>query len=175
MRACASSASAKRKPGVHKKARPTALFFAAAALALAADQVTKWAAFANLPDSWDVSIVPGVFYLVRAGNTGVVWGLLGGWPQAVLLVGWAAAVLVAVYFFLFAAGSRLEAAALGAILGGAVGNLFDRAAFGYVRDFLDFRIREWHWPTFNVADACITVGAGLLVWLFLFRTQPKEG
>jgi signal peptidase II len=62
------------------------------------------------------------------------------------------------------------------ILSGAVGNLYDRFAYGYVVDFLDFYIGEYHWPAFNVADSCITIGAGLLLLTALLGEahQPRE-
>jgi signal peptidase II len=69
--------------------------------------------------------------------------------------------------------ARLSAAALGTILGGAVGNLIDRLAYGEVVDFLDFHIGAYTWPTFNVADMCIVVGVGVLV-LEIFIADRAE-
>jgi signal peptidase II len=61
------------------------------------------------------------------------------------------------------AGDKLFCLSLALILGGAIGNVLDRIALGYVVDFLDFHIAGWHWPAFNLADSAITVGAVLLV------------
>jgi signal peptidase II len=67
----------------------------------------------------------------------------------------------------------LTGVALGLILGGAIGNLYDRIRFSYVVDFLEVKIVHYHWPDFNVADSCIVIGACLLL-LEIFRKQPVE-
>ena len=71
-------------------------------------------------------------------------------------------------------GGALSALALGLILGGAVGNLIDRARFGAVVDFLDFFWRDYHWPAFNVADSGITVGVTLLAFRMVFPTRESD-
>jgi len=63
--------------------------------------------------------------------------------------------------------------ALGMILGGAIGNLYDRVRFSYVVDFIEVKIVHYHWPDFNIADSCIVVGACLLL-LEIFRSQPED-
>lgn len=60
------------------------------------------------------------------------------------------------------------------ILGGALGNVYDRIAYGYVIDFLDFYINDWHWPAFNIADSAIFIGAALLIWDMLTNPQTSE-
>ncbi len=154
------------------------VFWAAAAVALAADQATKWTIYVILDmrsSSPEITIIPGFFYLKAAANTGVVWGLFGAWPAAVAAVSVIAAGVVVFFFHRYAGPSRLEALAWGAILGGAFGNLVDRLRFGFVRDFLDFRIAGWSWPTFNIADACITVGAIFLLLTYAFAgTKPEK-
>jgi signal peptidase II len=70
-------------------------------------------------------------------------------------------------------GFSLTGLALGLILGGAIGNLYDRIRFSYVVDFLEVKIVHYHWPDFNVADSCIVIGACLLL-LEIFRAQPIE-
>ena len=156
-----------------------AVFYGLAALAVAVDQVSKRVIFDCQTDSLEVTLLPGVFLrLISTGNPGVVWGLLGSWPQMVFLGGILAAALVILYFHKYGHKSRWETAALGLILGGAGGNLIDRATIGHVRDFLDVRIANYHWPTFNAADAFITVGAGILIGFFIFaggESGPKTG
>jgi len=103
---------------------------------------------------------------VLAYNRGAAFSFLsdaGGW-QRVLFIG-VAAVAVAVIVALLARhpGERLFCAGLALILGGALGNVWDRVALGYVLDFLDFHAFGWHFWAFNVADSAITVGAGLLI------------
>ena len=74
-------------------------------------------------------------------------------------------------FWLYRAESRILAVAIGMVLGGAIGNLIDRARFGAVVDFLDFHALGHHWPAFNVADSAITVGVALLLYDSLFEKR----
>ncbi|MCX6558249.1 MAG: signal peptidase II, partial [Candidatus Aminicenantes bacterium] len=75
------------------------------------------------------------------------------------------ALLIVVYFFLRTPGHyRLELTAYSFILGGALGNISDRLRLGFVVDFLDAYIKAQHWPTFNCADSCISIGVLLLAW-----------
>jgi signal peptidase II len=77
------------------------------------------------------------------------------------------------YFVKTPAADRLMKVALSLVLAGALGNHLDRIFRGHVVDFLDFYIGRAHWPFFNVADSCITVGAGLLIFIFFFRRNPS--
>ena len=142
-------------------------------LALVLDQLTKFTIFEALVDSRRITLVPGVFSLAPARNTGVVWGLLDQWPLLVLVVGLAAAALVLFYFYRYSARTKPESVAWGLILGGAIGNLIDRATVGHVKDFIEMGFAGWSWPTFNVADACITIGACIIIGLFLFGKSPE--
>ncbi len=105
------------------------------------------------------------FRLVRAWNTGVSfsmfndYGNFGAWA----LSGLALIIVLLLLHWLKTETSRLAQAALGMIIGGAVGNMIDRVRLGAVFDFLDFHIGENHWPAFNLADSFICVGAGLLI------------
>ena len=138
---------------------------------MAADQAAKWTIYENLLSSRETVLIPGFFSLMRARNSGVVWGLFAGRPVLVVAAGVVAAVVVVVLFGRYAGSSRLEAAGWGMILGGAAGNLIDRGIYGYVRDFLDFRIAGWHWPTFNIADTCITIGALFVILQYVLGAQ----
>ena len=141
--------------------------FSALAL-LALDRITKLAIAESLPLYDSKTIIPGFFNLVHARNTGIAFSLLA--DAGPLVREWLlpAASLAAVAFMivlLWRGGwtSRSTPIAITLILAGAAGNLYDRFAYGYVVDFLDFYIGGWHWPAFNVADSCITVGAALLL------------
>jgi len=111
-----------------------------------------------------VEVTP-FFNLVQVWNTGVSFGLfqedsaLRSWT----LVAVAAAVLVWLGLWLRRAQTSLVAVALGAIIGGAIGNIIDRIRFGAVFDFVDLHAFGWHWPAFNLADSAIVVGVGLLL------------
>ena len=82
-------------------------------------------------------------------------------------------VLSAVAALFFKTENKTLKFAFGLILGGGIGNLIDRLYLGYVRDFIDFHIGEWHYPAFNVADICVSLGILILLWEFLKRETKK--
>ena len=116
--------------------------------------------------------------MTLAHNYGAAFSFLsdaGGW-QRWLFTGLASVVTVVLVVWLFrlSAREKLTAAALGLIIGGAVGNLVDRVNHGYVVDFIDVYYRDWHWPAFNVADSAITCGVILLLIEGLFLSAPQK-
>lgn len=119
-----------------------------------------------------IDVLP-FFNLTWVENRGVSMGMLtadgdfGRW----LLVGLTAAITAGVAIWLWRERSRLDVTALGMVLGGAIGNIVDRARFGYVVDFLHFFWGEWHFYVFNVADAAITVGVILLLLRAVLRSD----
>jgi len=138
----------------------------AALLVLVADQASKWWVLEvlRLPDRGQIPVLP-VFSLTMVWNQGVTFGLFhqdGAWGPW-LLAGVALAVVVALAVWLRRAESALVAASLGAIGGGAVGNVIDRLRFGAVVDFLHAHAYGWSWYVFNVADAAIVCGVAVLV------------
>jgi lipoprotein signal peptidase len=141
-------------------------------IVLAADQASKWWILhrIDLPKVEQVVVLP-VLNLTMVWNRGVTFGLLTGsspW-NALILSALALAVVIALGFWLRRAESRLTAIALGAIGGGAVGNVTDRLRFGAVVDFVDAHAGVWHWYVFNVADAAIVCGVAALIVDGLFR------
>ncbi len=139
-----------------------------AAAVVAADQLTKLWAEQALADG-DVAIIPGLLRLHLIENTGAAFGLL---PQGGRLLGLAAVVAVGVVSWALSTSTRrYDAVALGLIMGGAIGNLVDRLWRG--PGILDGAVIDWidlsFWPTFNLADSGITVGAVLLVLASLRR------
>ena len=137
-----------------------------AALVLALDQLTKVLVMNQLAAYQDMIPLTGFFNLVHVHNTGAAFSLFAdqpGWQRYFFLaIGLGASALM-FYLMRQTRGRPLFSIALALILGGAVGNVIDRALYGHVVDFLDFHLAGWHWPAFNVADAGITVGAALLV------------
>ena len=135
------------------------------------DQATKWAVLSFLePPAGPVEVAP-YFNLVLVWNRGVSFGVLD--DHAGAYMPWVlAAVALAIVAFLLAwlrrADGALAGTALGLVIGGAIGNVVDRVRFGAVVDFLDFHVAGYHWPAFNLADAAICVGAGLLLVSGLF-------
>ena len=142
----------------------------------AADQASKAWAVRNLPLFEFRDIVPGCFGLVHVRNTGVAFSLLSNldpaWVHPFLILATVLAMGAVLAYIAYLPCRGAAPAGLGLILGGAIGNLIDRARLGYVVDFLDLYWRGHHWPTFNVADVGISVGVGLLVVDMLF--SPKE-
>ena len=108
-------------------------------------------------------VVDGFFNLTYIRNTGAAWGLFGGQNAALILL--SLVMLVMLVFFRRSFLSRIweHNLALGLMLGGIVGNLFDRWRLGWVTDFLDFYWRGHHWPAFNIADAAICGGVVLYI------------
>jgi signal peptidase II len=117
------------------------------------------------------------FHIVHVRNTGVAFGFLSnldpGWVNPILIVTTVLAVAAILGYLHYLPWRGPGPCGLGLILGGAVGNLIDRARLGYVVDFLDVHYYRYHWPAFNLADAAITVGIFLLILDMLFWS--KEG
>lgn len=136
------------------------------ALALVLDQASKIAVDSSMRLYESIPLLPW-FNLTYVHNTGAAFSFLaqaGGW-QRWLFAGLALIISVAITIWI----TRLKpqetmlAVALSLVLGGAVGNLIDRVAYGYVIDFLDVYYKDWHWPAFNIADSAICVGVFLML------------
>lgn len=136
-----------------------------AAIIVLLDQITKITVMQILSYGQSVPVT-SFFNIVLVYNKGAAFSFLssqGGW-QRYLFTGIAiAAVILITYLLKKHAGQRLFCWGLALILGGAVGNLIDRLVYGHVIDFLDFYVKTWHWPAFNVADMAICLGAILYI------------
>ena len=145
--------------------KPVLPWLALAMLLALADQASKGAVSSGL-HLGEVREVTSFFNLVLAHNRGAAFSFLSdasGWQRTLFIAIAALATAVIVAMLLRHSGERLFCAGLALILGGALGNLWDRIALGYVVDFLDFHAFGWHFWAFNLADSAITVGAGLLI------------
>lgn len=165
-------------------------YFAMSLAILAVDQMTKVLAHEYLRGSPAVPIVPGLFNLSYSRNPGGLFGYFGNladpWRSVLLtLLPIVAIGLIGMFLMRSVDPYRTTRLGLASILGGAVGNLVDRILRGEVVDFLDVyasspSLADWlvrtfgtaHWPTFNIADSCIVVGAGLLILDMLRRDPP---
>jgi len=128
----------------------------------------------NLPDLRQVALLP-VLSLTMVWNQGVTFGLLNGlgsWSHLVLAA-IALAVVGALCVWLRRAANFLSAIAIGAIAGGAVGNVIDRLRYGAVVDFIHAHIGQWSWYVFNVADAAIVCGVGALILESQLLRRPR--
>lgn len=148
---------------------PRAAGFLTAAVVFVLDRVTKVIVDQRL-GAWDtIPLIPGIFNLVHAENRGAAFSLLADAPEQLrraVLVGLSAAVLafLLVMIWRLASPTRwLVWFPLGLVLGGAVGNLYDRVLRGSVTDFLQVFLGSYEWPSFNVADSAISVGACLIL------------
>lgn len=145
---------------------------------LAADQLTKAIVAQKITFLNSKSIIPGFFNLTHIRNRGAIFGFFSQSESQFLyiiltLASLAAFAFVVFYFFKTPPSERLMIISLSLILAGALGNMIDRIFRGYVIDFMDFHIKKWHWPSFNIADASITVGAVFIIFIFFFRKRLK--
>lgn len=162
---------------------PQLTWLAAVATLLFVDQVSK-SFFSTTLEPGEAVQVTEWLNSVHVLNTGAAFSLLadaGGWQRWFFLAIGLLAVVLILYFLSKHAGEKLFSFALACILGGAIGNLVDRSMHGYVVDFLDFHFKwlapafhQGHFPTFNVADAAISLGAFCLILDELLRVKRSK-
>jgi signal peptidase II len=162
--------------GKLRDARIIALIIALIVIAL--DRWSKLWIIHNIPIGHARTIIPGVFRLTHVLNTGAAFSLFEGStsPTTVrnLLIAFSVIAVIVVLALIWKFGGQfsLVSLSLALILGGALGNLYDRLRFSHVVDFLEVRIIHYHWPDFNVADSAICIGACLLLIEML---RPQHG
>jgi len=144
---------------------------------VALDQATKHIIARTVDLYESVTVIPGFFNITRIHNKGAIFGSFSQANNKLVFAlltaaSLAALALVIYYFFKTPAGDKLMKVALTMIMAGALGNQFDRLIRGHVIDFLDFYVGKAHWPFFNAADSCITIGACLML-VILFRRKPE--
>ena len=156
-------------------------WFALSALLVVLDQITKLVIQHALVPGQTIDVLPPVVTLVLAYNPGAAFSFLAsgsGWQRYFFLVIALVASILIIYIMIKHRSDRFLCFALALVLGGAIGNLIDRAVWGAVVDFVLVR---WPggprlfdpWPAFNLADSCITIGAGLLIWDSFRRSRVK--
>lgn len=134
----------------------------------AGDQITKSIVEHSIAHGVVIPVISGFFNIIHTENSGIAFSLFAGassWWKMALLIGVSLALLATVVIVALKSGEMnwVTGVGLALIVGGASSNLLDRIRFGQVVDFLDVYYRSYHWPTFNVADSAIVVGAGLLI------------
>lgn len=146
------------------------------------DRATKLLIEARISVYDTVPVIPGIFNLVYTRNRGAAFGILQSAPESIrllLLVGLALGILAMIAWMLWQAtrlaapGSAINRVALSLVMGGAIGNLYDRIVHGSVTDFLQVFLGSYEWPSFNVADSAIFCGAALMAIDILF-SSPKQ-
>ena len=125
------------------------------------DQASKYLVRARFSLHESLSVVRGLFNLTYVQNRGAAWGILSGWRYAFVVLAVAMLAAMGRYRSKVFGDGPVGRASFILLFAGIVGNLIDRAALGYVVDFLDFHWGVHHFPAFNVADSCICVGVGL--------------
>lgn len=143
------------------------------------DRLSKWGISQKIALHESINIIPGFFRLTHVQNRGAAFGLFSESPseyKVAVLVLFSLVALVVVSTLLWKNSHTLTTTGVGLalILGGALGNLWDRIVTGHVVDFLLFYVRSYQWPAFNVADTAIVVGAFLLVAEILFAKPPAQ-
>ena len=139
------------------------------------DRLTKWLVIRHIVLEDNVPVIPGFFRLTHLENPGAAFSLFADSPSALrtgLLIAVSVTALAVVALLLWFRRNTFNftTVALALIMGGALGNLWDRLSDGKVTDFLDFYIGAHHWPPFNLADSAIVIGA-LLLMLRMLRTE----
>jgi signal peptidase II len=151
-----------------------------AAVVIILDRITKLRVEAKVVLGHHVEVIPHVFWISHVLNTGAAFSMFDSSKHPLLvrnmLVGFSIVAVLVVIGVLWRVGRSISitSVALALILGGALGNLYDRLWFGYVVDFLEVHIRSYHWPDFNVADSAIVCGACLLLIEMLLPQRASE-
>ena len=151
-------------------------WFGLSAAIVVADYLTKFAVLSAFAPGESRALTP-FFNLVLVFNKGAAFSFLAGQPgwQTLFFAAIAVVASIVVSFLIYKEPDRrLFCLGLALILGGALGNLYDRLAYGHVVDFLDLHAAGWHWPAFNVADSAITVGAAILIVESFLQKKSDE-
>lgn len=155
------------------------LHFLIALSVIVLDRLAKLVVEHKIPLHDGIQIIPGFFRLTHLENRGAAFGLFADSPSpwkigALVLFSVIALVVVSALLWKNSHTISITGIGLALILGGAVGNLWDRLTSGHVTDFLLFYLGRYQWPAFNVADSAIVVGATLLVYEIVFTKGPAE-
>jgi signal peptidase II len=151
-----------------------------AGVVLALDRFSKWIIARTIPLHDSIQVIPGFFKLTHVTNGGAAFGLFSDAPSELRIVfliffSLLALIVVSALLWRHPHGLNSTAFALSLILGGALGNLWDRVLAGHVVDFLEFYIGQYVWPDFNIADSAIVVGAAILMVEILFAPKHHPG
>lgn len=165
------------RPGARSDRRPWLLLVSAIVIAL--DRVSKGWIRLHIPEGSAIRVWDHIFRLTDVRNSGAAFSMFMDSPRPELtrwlLIAFSLIAAVVVLIILLRMGRRFSttALALALILGGTIGNVWDRIRFGMVTDFLEVHIVHYHWPDFNVADSAIVIGGILLVIDALFTSQKQ--
>jgi signal peptidase II len=151
-------------------------YYLIALVVIALDQFTKWLIVQRMTEGQSITVVENFLYITSHRNQGAAWGILQGqmWFFYIITIG----VIIGIVYYLekHAKGNKLFSMSLALLLGGAIGNFIDRVFRKEVVDFLNTYIIQYDFPIFNIADASLTIGVGLLIINMLMeeRREKKE-
>lgn len=142
------------------------------------DQYSKFLITTHLPKYYSIRVIDGFFNLTHVRNPGVAFGLFAGLESEYkawifVFISTIAIIAILVIYHQTPKEHRMIRTGLILIFSGAIGNVIDRIVYKEVIDFLDIFYEGHHWPAFNFADSCITIGVGLMI-LDLFQNHPKQ-
>jgi len=162
-----------QKPNL-SQARWHPLLFLIPLVVIAVDQMSKYWIKTHLAIGESLFDF-GFFQITRVQNTGAAFGIFRGYAAPLSIISILGVIIILVYIYYFHRRypiftGTFSKVAIMLVLGGDIGNLIDRVAFGYVTDFLDFKI----WPSFNVADSCLVIGVIMLVYSLIFLMGKSE-
>ena len=167
-------------PTLHDIATPDRrpYLFLITALVILLDRLSKIWIVHRIRPGYSIPVIPGVFRLTHVLNTGAAFSMMENWRADYVRIGlisFSAVAAILVFALLWRVGRTLSltSVSLALILGGALGNLYDRVVLHHVVDFLAVKIYHYNWPDFNVADSCIVIGACLLL-LEIFQPEKTE-
>ena len=141
------------------------------AAVVAADLYTKYLATANLKTK-SIVVIEKFFRLIYVRNTGAAWGIFSDATEMLSVVSIITGLVL--LFAVYCSESRFFTVSTCLIIGGAAGNLYERIAQGFVTDFLAFNIFGYEFPRFNLADTCICIGCGMLIFFVLFILKDDK-
>jgi signal peptidase II len=144
---------------------------------LVLDQVTKYFVQKHLRLYEVITVIPGFFNLTHVRNKGAAFGILSTMPgmgRSIFFITATTIAIIVIGALLRKTEERILIGAFSLIIAGAVGNVIDRIRYGEVVDFIQWYVKSWYWPSFNVADSAITLGVALLAIDMLFRKEQKE-
>jgi signal peptidase II len=152
------------------------VYYLIALVVVALDQLTKWLVVRNMTEGQSITVIENLFYITSHRNQGAAWGILQGqmWFFYIITIG----VIIGIVYYLEkqAKGNKLFSLSLALLLGGAIGNFIDRLFRKEVVDFLNTYIFQYDFPIFNIADAALTIGVGMMIITMLLdeRREKKE-
>lgn len=139
------------------------------------DQVSKYYIQVTPALHGSIEIIPKFLYITYCKNTGIAWSMLSGKRLFLIVVG-LIEIGVLIYFFIekMKTKDKWYCFSLALMIGGAVGNLYDRSVLGYVRDFIDTYPFGYNFPVFNIADAALCIGVGIILILMLLEERNEK-